>query len=364
MQKLDLKTLSFEKLSQWVADVGWKKYRATQLIKWMYQKDVREFSRMTDIAAPDRVLLEERAVVSALDIGDVRVSSDGTTKFLLTLDDGRTVESVLIPDKDRLALCVSTQVGCTLDCGFCLTGTLGLIRNLKAHEIVEQVLAARRYLDETNGPRVTNIVFMGMGEPLANLRAVLDAVERMISPIGLGFSPRRITLSTAGLVPKIEEFGRSGCKVNLAVSLNATTDEVRDRIMPINKTYPISRLLKACRDYPLPPRRSITFEYVLLKGVNDSDADARRLVQLVRGMRCKINLIPFNDYPGSPFERPEEARVLAFQKIILDGRVAAFIRKSKGTDILAACGQLHEVSNDPTSRLGQVASRGTNRHAS
>ena len=343
MQKLDLKILSFDKLSEWVADLGWKRYRATQIIKWIYQRNVRDFSQMTDIAAKDRALLEERATVGTPDIGNVRVSSDGTTKFLLSLSDGKTVECVLIPDKDRLALCVSTQVGCTLDCGFCLTGTLGLIRNLKAHEIVEQVLAARRHLAQSNGPRLTNIVLMGMGEPLANLREVLDAMDRITSPLGLGFSPRRITLSTVGLVPKIEELGRSGCKVNLAVSLNATTDAVRDRIMPINKTYPISRLLKACRDYPLAPRRSITFEYVLLKGVNDSDADARRLVQLVRGMRCKVNLIPFNDYPGSLYERPDDSRVLAFQEIIMNGRVTTFIRKSKGRDILAACGQLHQV---------------------
>ncbi len=349
MPSLDLKTLSFEKLSRWVADLGWKKYRATQLIKWIYQKDIQDFTEMTDIAAKDRLLMQDCARVGSLEIGNIQVSSDGTTKFLLHLADGKTVESVLIPDKDRLALCVSTQVGCSLDCGFCLTGTLGLLRNLKADEIVEQVLAARRYLIRTNGPRLTNIVLMGMGEPLANLREVLDALERITSPLALGFSPRRITLSTAGLVPKIEELGRSGCKVNLAVSLNATTDAVRDRIMSINKTYPIARLLKACRDYPLPPRRAITFEYVLLAGINDSDADARRLVQHLRGMRCKVNLIPFNPFPGSPYRCPDEARVLAFQKIVVDGRLTAFVRKSKGRDILGACGQLHQIRSDTPS---------------
>jgi 23S rRNA (adenine2503-C2)-methyltransferase len=222
----------------------------------------------------------------------------------------------------------------------------GLKRNLKAHEILDQVLIIKRqFLMERS---LTNIVFMGMGEPLANLENTLEAIRRITDPQGLGISPRRITLSTVGLAPQIAELGRRAPQINLAISLNATTNEQRDRLVPINRTFPLESLLQACRDYPLPPRRRIFFEYVLLKGVNDSPEDAKRLVKLVRGIRCKINLIPFNEFPGSLFRQPEDESVLQFQTILLSANLTAFIRKSKGRDILAACGQLAAKSHVPS----------------
>ncbi|HSW63726.1 MAG TPA: 23S rRNA (adenine(2503)-C(2))-methyltransferase RlmN, partial [Dissulfurispiraceae bacterium] len=235
----------------------------------------------------------------------------------------------------RLTLCISSQVGCALRCAFCLTGTLGLKRNLEPHEVVDQVISAARLV----APRpITNIVLMGMGEPLMNFENVAEALWRMTD--WMHISPRRITLSTAGVVPKILELPKSAPMVNLAISLNATTNSVRDRVMPINKTYSLKELLAACRTFPLPPRRLITFEYVLLKGVNDTPEDAKRLDELLRGIPAKVNLIPFNPFPGAPFERPEDERVLAFQKYLAGKYMTALIRESKGQDILAACGQL------------------------
>ncbi len=263
------------------------------------------------------------------------VSSDGTEKFLFSLEDGEKIESVLIPDKDRLTLCVSSQVGCAMGCRFCITGKLGLIRNLKAHEIVDQVISAARL----SLPRqITNIVMMGMGEPLANLDEVSEALKGITGFIGL--SKRRITLSTAGLVPKMSLLAEKAPGVNLAVSLNAPSDRKRNEIMPINKRYPLASLIAACGRFPLGPRGKITFEYVLIEGVNDYVEDARRLAKLVRGIRCKINLIPFNPHAGSGLKRPSEGAVLEFQEVLTGNALTALIRESRGQDILAACGQL------------------------
>jgi 23S rRNA (adenine2503-C2)-methyltransferase len=282
--------------------------------------------------------LSEETCISALAPTEVLTSEDGTQKFIFHLEDGKAIESVLIPDDDRLTLCLSTQVGCTLDCAFCLTGRMGLLRNLKAHEIVGQVLAVQRKLPPDT--RLTNLVLMGMGEPLANADAVEEAIRRLTNQAwGLGLSARRITLSTAGLASRLKRVATMG--VNLAVSLNATTNEQRRRLMPaVDKAYPLQTLMKACRAFPLKPHRRLTFEYVLLRDENASEQDAARLVKLVRGLRCKVNLIPFNEFPGSPFRRPSDATILRFQSIVTRGGIDAYIRKSKGRDILGACGQL------------------------
>jgi 23S rRNA (adenine2503-C2)-methyltransferase len=337
--KKNLLALSFDELETWVTAFGWKRYRARQLLAWLYQRHASDFEEMTDLSKADRALLAEKASLHHLEIVARQRSIDGTEKFLLGLEDGNRIESVLIPDENRLTLCISSQAGCTLDCGFCLTAQEKLKRNLKAHEIVGQILTVQRTLSEET--RITNIVMMGMGEPLANLTQVIEALKRMISPIGLGFSPRRVTVSTAGMVPQILKLWKE-VPVNLSISLNATTNEVRDRIMPkVNRLYPIEELLEVCKAFPLPSRRRITFEYVLLAAVNNTPEDAARLVRLSRGIRCKINLIPFNEFAGSPYRRPTDEEVLGFQKILLDAGLTATIRKSKGRDILAACGQLN-----------------------
>lgn len=347
MEKRDLIRFSKEELDQFILDQGWSLYRADQIRAWIYGKKVTAFREMTNLSKSDRSVLENRATLGALTLIRRQVSQDGTRKYLFGLEDGKEVESVLIPDGRRNTLCLSTQVGCTLDCTFCLTGTMGLTRNLKAHEIILQVLWIQREMEaeEDPGNRLTNIVFMGMGEPLANYREVIESLTRLTDNRQIGFPPRRITISTAGLVPQMRQLGQENLNVNLAVSLNATNDTVRDRIMPaINKQYPIQTLLEACRDYPLAARRRLYIEYILLKGINDSNDDARRLRKLLSSIRCKVNLIPFNSYPGSPFDRPADETVLGFQKILLDAGMAVFLRKSRGRDILAACGQLKTVA--------------------
>lgn len=345
MAPILLKSLTATQLADFVAAQGWPRYRVGQLLTWMYRRGVTRFDAMTDLGRDERATLETLAVIGEPLLETCRRDpDDGTEKLLFRLDDGETVESVLIPDDDRLTLCLSTQVGCTLDCSFCLTGTMGLTRNVRAHEIVDQVLGARAHAGDRP---ITNLVFMGMGEPLANLPQVCEAIERLTAPWGLGYSPRRITVSTSGLVPQMATLGAFRHAVNLAVSLNATTNPIRDRVMgTINRKYPIETLMEACRAYPLAPRRRIFFEYVLLAGVNDRPADAHRLVKLLHGIRCKVNLIPFNPWPGAPFERPSDDTVLAFQNILLAAHFSAFIRKSKGRHILAACGQLRSVERD------------------
>ncbi len=295
---------------------------------------------MTDLSKEARGLLSQKAYISRLTEVKRQCSIDGTEKFLFALEDGHRIESVLIPEEDRLTLCISTQVGCGMGCTFCLTGKSGLVRNLRSSEIINQVLTIQRSL--TEGTRLTNIVIMGMGEPLANYNNTMKAIEILTHPLGPAIGARRITLSTSGLVPLIKRLGNSGLNINLAISLNASTDEQRNQIMPINKKYPLAKLLDSCREYPLKRNRMLSFEYVLLDGINNSPEDARRVARLLKGIRCKINLIPFNEFPGSAYKRPSEESVLAFQEILASHHYSVFIRKSRGADILAACGQLRE----------------------
>ncbi len=341
MEKVNLKALPPEELKTFMSAQGLPAYRARQLLHWIYEKRATSAEEITEFSQKLRRQLDQVAWIGNLELLDRAVSADGTQKFLFGLDDGDSIESVLIPDEDRLTLCISSQAGCAMGCAFCRTGKGGLRRNLQAYEIVDQVISVGR---EIAPRRITNIVLMGMGEPLKNLDEVSDALHRMNRLLQI--SKRRITVSTCGVVPGIEQLAFKAPEVNLAVSLNATTDEVRGRIMPINKRYPIKALLKACRRYPLQKRRRITFEYVMLAGVNDTDEDAYRLTDLLRGIPCKINLIPFNELEGIKYRRPDEGRVLEFQTILVDAGLTAIVRKSKGQDILAACGQLRhrEVS--------------------
>ncbi|MBI5847264.1 MAG: 23S rRNA (adenine(2503)-C(2))-methyltransferase RlmN [Nitrospirae bacterium] len=333
--RINLKSLSREELFSFAKAAGLPKYRVDQLLHWMYEKFALDIQEITEFSKSLREDLGRTACISSLSLVTRQGSKDGTEKFLFGLEDGQTIESVLIPDDDRRTLCISSQVGCAMACSFCLTGESGLIRNLKAHEIVDQILFVNRLISPK---RVSNIVFMGMGEPLANFDEVVEALKKITE--FLGISKRRITLSTSGLVPKMLELPKKAPDVNLAVSLNATTDEVRDRIMPINKKYPLKMLLDACRMYPLQPQRLITFEYVLLDGVNDTVEDAKRLTRILKNIPCKVNLIPYNPHEGSGLKRPEHKTVLGFQKVLKDAHMTALIRESKGQDILAACGQL------------------------
>jgi len=332
--KIDLKNLSPDVLVEFLTGMGKERFRAGQVMRWIYQRGVIDFADMTDLAKSFRDELSQRAYVSTFIPEAVEVSSDGTRKFLFRLDDGKSIETVLIPmEGERNTLCVSTQVGCAMQCSFCLTGTFGLERNLTAAEIVNQVCAVREQ------HAVDNIVLMGMGEPLHNLDNVVDALQILYASNGFDYGPRKVTLSTSGLVPEMCELGRR-IKVNLAVSLNATTDEVRNELMPVNRRYPIKELMEACRKFPLAPRQRITFEYILIQGVNDSQADARRLVKLLHGIKAKVNLIPFNEHAGSAYKKPSEADMRAFQTYLLDRQIVAVRRAGKGQDISAACGQL------------------------
>jgi 23S rRNA (adenine2503-C2)-methyltransferase len=327
-----------EEIVALVEGLGQPAYRGRQLATWVYVKGVADFGAMSDLSRELRERLAEVAVVTPPVIAARRLSRDESVKLDLRLADGRVVQSVVMPDGDRLTLCVSTQVGCGFGCAFCLTGTMGLVRNLTAGEIVGQVWAARATL--APGTRLTHVVFMGMGEPLANYAATVKALRILVAPLGFGFSPRRITVSTVGLVQGLERLAREDLRVNLAVSLHAATDEVRSRLMPVNRGWGLDDLLAACRRFPLPVRQRMTFEYTLLAGVNDSAEDARRLVRRLHGLRAKVNLIPFNEWSGAPFRRPSSARILAFQRVLLDARLTATIRWSKGEDVGAACGQL------------------------
>src|SRR3990172_5450026 len=287
MQRFNLKDLSLQKMEDLVSSLGEKPYRVHQIYEWVFQKDVS------------------------------------------------SIESVLIPDEDRLTLCISTQVGCKLNCAFCLTGKGGFIRNLNHYEIIEQILSVRREKKD-----IINIVLMGMGEPLDNYENVIKSIKTMISPHGLKIPAKRITLSTSGLIPEIKKLAKENLKINLAVSLNASDNETRDKIMPLSKKYPIEELLKTLKEYPLPPNRRITFEYVMIKRLNDSIEDAKKLSNILKGIKCKINLIPFNSYEGVDYEAPDYKNVEDFRNILISQHYTTIIRKSKGADISAACGQL------------------------
>lgn len=332
--RIDLKNLTPDELAAFLAEMGKERFRAAQILRWIYRRGVTGFAEMSDLGKELRGELEERAFVSDWTPEAVEESRDGTKKYLFRLSDGQTVETVRIPmEEGRATLCISSQVGCAMGCAFCLTGCFGLTRHLTPGEIVNQVCAAVK-----DGP-VNNIVLMGMGEPLHNLDNVVKALQILYAPEGFNYGPRKVTLSTSGLVPEMAELGRR-IKVQLAVSLNATTDAVRNELMPVNRRYPLAQLMQACREFPLQPRQRITFEYILIRGVNDSALDARRLVKLLHGVKAKVNLIAYNEHEGSAFRAPEEEAIAAFQKYLLDRNIVAIRRASKGQDISAACGQL------------------------
>ena len=335
---LDCSPAELEALAE---SLGAPRYRGRQLARWIFTRGVTDLEAMTDLPRDFRTAVAAQASVELPEIERRTPSQDGSHKLVLRYADGARVQAVLMPDGDRLTLCVSTQVGCGFGCAFCYTGTMGLERNLSAGEIVAQVMVARQGL--APGARITHVVYMGMGEPLANYSATVKSLRLLTDPHAFGFSPRRITISTVGLVSGIERLARESLKVNLAISLHATSNEIRDRIMPVNRGFAIEELLAACQRFPLPFRQRMTFEYVLLDGVNDAVEDARRLVRLLKGIRGKINLIPFNDWEGSGFARPPLPRILAFQAVQLEHGLTATIRCSKGEDIGAACGQLREA---------------------
>lgn len=336
--RINLKNFSLAELENFVVTLGEKPFRAKQLAGWLYNKGAESFAEMTDFSKELRGKLAEKACLSFLKAEKILTSSDGTRKFLFPLEDGERIESVLLLERNHLTLCLSTQVGCPLGCKFCLTGARGFKRNLQSFEILDQIIGVGAALLPEE--KIRNLVFMGMGEPLLNFENVLKALEIICSPQGMQFSHRRVTVSTAGIIPKMIKLLSRRNFVKLAISLNATTEEQRTWLMPINRQYPLADLLLACRQIPLSKRDKITFEYVLIRGINDAAADALRLASLLKGLPAKINLIPFNEHPASPFERPEEEAMQNFREILLAHRFTTVIRQSKGADILAACGQL------------------------
>jgi 23S rRNA (adenine2503-C2)-methyltransferase len=332
--RVDLKSLTLEQLEIFLAELGQKRYRAKQILHWIYPRQVTDFASMTDLGKALRSQLQEQAYVSDWSAEVVQQSADGTRKYLFRLADGESVEAVKIPmEEGRATLCISTQVGCSMGCRFCMTGSFGLVRNLQAAEIVNQVCGVLK-----DGP-ITNIVLMGMGEPLDNLEQVVQALQILYLDDGLGYGTRRVTLSTCGLVPQIRRLAGL-LKVQLAVSLNAADDAVRNQLMPINRAYPLAELLPACRDYAVMTGQRVTFEYILIAGVNDSLAAARKLVKRLHGLRCKVNLIAYNEHAGSSFQAPQAETVKAFQNHLLQHGMVATLRASRGQDIAAACGQL------------------------
>jgi 23S rRNA (adenine2503-C2)-methyltransferase len=333
MTKADLKNYNLQELETFIAGQGKERFRARQIFKWLYQKNATTFAEMTNLSKEFRSELEKCASISSLVPEIVEVSRDGARKYLFRLADCNAIESVLIPEEDRTTLCLSSQVGCAMACEFCLTGAFKLTRNLSTAEIVNQVCAVKREAE------IRNIVFMGMGEPLSNLDNVIRALEIITSQDGMQFSTRRVTVSTAGLVPEMDRLGKA-VTVNLAVSLNATTDEVRSRLMPINLKYPLKELLEACKRFPLPARRMITIEYVMIRGINDTLEDARRLVRLIANIPSKVNLIPFNEHEGSALRKSDQESIDSFHRYLLDKHITVITRASRGGDISAACGQL------------------------
>lgn len=332
----NLKDLDPQELEQFIVALGEKSYRSRQISKWIFNRYAESFSDMTDLSIGLRdKLCSVSTIENSLNLDSRMDSSDGTSKYLFKLFDGNKIESVLIPDGKRNTLCISTQVGCAMGCTFCLTARIGKIRNLSTSEIIDQYLI----VNKLNNHSITNIVYMGMGEPLDNLDNTVRSLKHLTSKDCVGLSPKRVTVSTSGLVPKIKELGNR-ITINLSVSLNAPYDEMRNQIMPVNKAYPIKVLLEQCRKFPLPNRKLLTFEYVLIGELNDSDNDAICLADLLRGINCKINLIPFNEAQPIDYMAPKDNRVISFQKILWSYGLNARVRKSRGRDILGACGQL------------------------
>jgi 23S rRNA (adenine2503-C2)-methyltransferase len=352
---VDLRAMTLEDAEAFAVARGWPRFRGEQIWRWVHQHGVRSFDEMTNLGRETRATLAEHATLGGLEIADVQTSSDGTRKLRLVTRDGQSIESVIIPDGDKTTQCISSQVGCAIDCQFCATAKMGLVRNLDAGEIVDQVYLARRLLAaEQPGRKITNLVYMGMGEPLHNYDQMITSLRILTHDKGAGLGQRRITVSTSGLVPKLEKLGKETVRPNLAVSLNAANDETRDEIMPINRKWNIAKLLAALRAYPLEQRRRITFEYVLLAGVNDSLRDAAQLAKLLRGVKCKVNLIPWNPHPEAPYARPIPAVIDAFQSECKRLGLPTYLRTPRGDDIDAACGQLaNRAKGTPLVALGK-----------
>jgi 23S rRNA (adenine2503-C2)-methyltransferase len=346
MPRANLAELDLSELEELFESLDIRRFHARQVYRWVYRRGVVDFARMTDLSQPLRERLTGALGISTPDVRQRDVSSDGTIKFLLALDDGRPIESVFIPDTPKQTFCISTQAGCAMRCAFCLTGKMGLVRNLTAGEIAGQVRVLARELDLLDKP--FNIVLMGMGEPLHNYDATMKALRILTHEHGMAVPPRRITLSTVGVLPALERLATERLMPNLAISLHATTDELRERLVPVNRKYGLTDLLEACRRFPVKRRDRITFEYVLLKGVNDTPADARRLARLLEGIRSKVNLIPLNEAAGIPFARPSDERVSRFGEILAEQGVTVMVRKSRGRDIRAACGQLIVEGTKPS----------------
>jgi len=336
--KKNIKDYTLAELTAWMTAQGEPVFHARQIFQWLYQKRVRQFQEMTTLSKSLRMLLESHFHMGNLEAASRQESSDGSRKFAFRLSDGRLVEAVLMPNNTHYTVCISSQVGCAMGCAFCMTAKMGLERNLTPGEIVGQVVELAREIQDDK--LVRNVVYMGMGEPLHNFEPVMSSLAILQEDFGFGLSQRRITVSTSGLVPAIRRFGAHPARVMLAISLNGVTDATRGTLMPVNRRWPIAEVLQACRDIPSDNRYRITFEYILMKGVTDDLADARKLVRLLHGMKCKVNLIPYNPYPGSPFHAPDLERCHAFQRLLLERGLLATLRISKGQDIQAACGQL------------------------
>jgi 23S rRNA (adenine2503-C2)-methyltransferase len=334
----DIAELEPTELEDLLQERGCQRFHARQIYRWIYKCGVTDFGRMTDLSRTLRARLPDEFVVGTPRIVSDEISIDGTRKLALELADGRRIESVFIPDTPSMTFCISTQVGCAMACGFCLTGKMGLVRNLTAGEIAGQVRVLATATGLLDHP--FNIVLMGMGEPLHNYEQTMKALRMLHSEHGLAVSPRRVTLSTVGIIPGLERLATEPLMPNLAISLHATTDEQRTQLVPPNKRYSLAAILDTCRRFPLKKRSRITFEYVMLDGVNDSSDDARRLVKLLAGIKSKVNLIPLNPAPGISYERPSDERVDRFAQILADRHITVSVRKSRGRDIRAACGQL------------------------
>ena len=337
----DLRAMTLAEAEAFAVELGWPRFRGEQIWRWAHSKLVRSWDEMTNLSREQRATLAERATLGQLTVAEVQESRDGTRKLRLLTRDGKSIETVIIPDGDKTTQCISSQVGCAVDCQFCATAKMGLVRNLDAGEIVDQVYLARRLLAEKDpGRRITNLVYMGMGEPLHNYDNLVHSLRILGDDKGIGLSMRRITISTSGMVPRLHKLGQEDVRPNLAVSLNAPNDEIRDEIMPINRKWNIASLLDALRAYPLEQRRRITFEYVLLADVNDSLEHAGQLARLLRGIKCKVNIIPWNPHPEAPYQRPAPQVIDAFQNECKRRGLPTYLRTPRGDDIDAACGQL------------------------
>lgn len=362
--KINLLDLDRPGLLAFFAELGEKPFRASQVIKWIYQNGLNDFDAMTNLSKSLREQLKERAEIRVPEIVTEQRSSDGTIKWLLRVDSGNCIESVFIPEADRATLCISSQVGCALECSFCSTAQQGFNRNLSVAEIIGQLWIANRQMNVTPQPHqrvISNVVLMGMGEPLLNFDNVVKAMSLMMDDDGYGLSKRRVTLSTSGVIPAMDRL-KEVSDVSLAVSLHAPTDELRNQLVPLNRKYPIAELLAACRRYVEDgPKRRVTFEYVMLDGINDSPEQARALVKLLKNVPAKVNLIPFNPFPGTNYRTSSLLRINTFREILMTAGLITVTRKTRGDDIDAACGQLAGQVKDRTKRsIRRITSQGSN----